>query len=137
VGDDRWLDVITAHATANTFIVSGDQHWSAILRLVYGELLPYVLYEFQTTPLAARVHRVSAQADETVLALDDEHRVFGVFDVDTRVDPPHLEFTLCAVGQACAPHAEPVPVPPVAGTTVPYSVRFVGGPRGVSLASEP
>jgi alkaline phosphatase D len=134
---DAWLDVIAAHGTANTFIVSGDQHWSAVLQLTHGELAPYVLYEFLTTPLHARLHKPPRNPDDSVLALDNTHLVFGVFDVDTRADPPELAFTMCAVGEPCAPHREAAPIYTAEGGTVPHSLRFVGGPRGFTLVREP
>jgi alkaline phosphatase D len=135
---DALLAVLAEHKTANTFIVSGDQHWSAVLKLSPGgELEPYSLYEFQATPLASGERPVPAEPDERVLALDNKHLVFGVFDVDTRTDPPLLDFTMCAVGGPCAPHREPPPSTVARDqATLPYSLFFSGSDRGFVLRAE-
>jgi alkaline phosphatase D len=134
---DAWLAVLAENATPNTFVVSGDQHWSAVIKLMEGEIAPYSLYEFQTTPLGSGKREVPQRNDELVMALDNKHRVFGVFDIDTRHDPPLLDFTLCAVGRACEPHMEPAPQAiDHSSTTVPYSLFFQGGARGFELLSE-
>jgi phosphodiesterase/alkaline phosphatase D-like protein len=128
---DALLDVLVEHATANTFVISGDQHWSAVLELSPGELEPYSLYEFQTTPLGSGLRAAPQDVDQRVIALDNKHQVFGVFDIDTRVDPPRLDFTMCAVNEPCTPHAEPGPQSVDIQTAVlPYSMFFEGGDHG-------
>jgi alkaline phosphatase D len=135
---DALLQVIADHRTPNTFVISGDQHWSAILHMELGDDAPYSLYEFQSTPLGSGIRGAPQRADESVLALDNTHQVFGVFDVDTQVDPPRLEYTLCAVGESCTPHMERPPTElDVTVATVPYSVSFKGSDRGfVMVPSE-
>lgn len=128
---DALLDTIAQNATKNTFIVSGDQHWSAVLHLTPGDVTPYSLYEFQTTPLGAGLRPAPEAPDDTALALDNTHQVFGVFDIDTRTEPPLLDFTLCAAGEPCEPHMEPAPeITGAAAANVPYSVAFEGSARG-------
>jgi phosphodiesterase/alkaline phosphatase D-like protein len=133
---DGWLDFIAARGTRNTIIVSGDQHWSAVLRLSSGQADPYAMYEFQTTPLGSGVRMLPTGKDEGVLTLNNAQQVFGVFDVDTRVDPPVLDFTVCAADRGCIPHEESAPAWTSDGTRVPYTLRFVGGARGFSIVSE-
>jgi alkaline phosphatase D len=128
---DALLKVLVEHATANTFVISGDQHWSAVLKLSPGELEPYSLYEFQTTPLGSGLRAAPQNIDDQVIGLDNKHRVFGLFDIDTRVDPPRLDFTMCAVSEPCDPHAESGPVSVDVNTAVlPYSMFFEGSDRG-------
>lgn len=131
-----WLDTIAAHGTANTIIVSGDQHWSGIIHTTHGEP-PYSLLELQTTPLGSGT-RKAPEGREAIQALDNTHRVFGVFDVDTRAEPPELAFTLCAVGKPCEPHAEPPPRQiRAAAASVPYTLRFRGSDRGFVAVTAP
>jgi alkaline phosphatase D len=131
---DALLEVLADHGTKHTFIISGDQHWSAILHMEAGEDSPYTLYEFQTTPLASGTRFAPDKVNEHVIALDRWHQVFGVFDIDTHVDPPALDFTLCAVGEPCAVHMEPPPTQlDVSEATVPYSIFFEGSERGFEL----
>ena len=137
---DAWLDLLAEHGTENTFVVSGDQHWSAILHMEPGDDVPYSLYEFQCTPLAKTERHGPPRTDGSVVGLDATSRMkLGVFDIDTRVSPPRLDYTLCAVGEPCAPTMEPGPVQlepiidddrtyPVA--TLPYSASFEGSERG-------
>jgi phosphodiesterase/alkaline phosphatase D-like protein len=143
-GNDSWSgfrdereEILAAIATAETnhvIVISGDQHWSAILRLDRGEP-PYSIYEFQATPLGFEERGAPLDVDDRVLALDNTHQVFSVFDIDTRTDLPTIDYTLCAVGQACQPHDEPGPVTGGSVTTVPYSVGFEGRDRGFELVS--
>lgn len=142
-GSDSWrsfadereqiLDAVGEAGTENVLVVSGDQHWSAVLRLDRGAPDSYSVYEFQTTPLAFSERGVPSPVDDTVVALDNTHRVFGVFDVDTRSDPPALVFTLCAVGAECRPGEEPMPDFAAPATVVPYTVRFEGGAAGFRM----
>jgi alkaline phosphatase D len=129
------LDTIAAHGDkATTIILSGDQHWSAVLRNEVGKPARYTVYEFQTTPLGSGLRAAPEKVDDTVLALDNTHRVFGLFDIDTQSEPPRLDFTLCAVGEPCNPHAEPPPRSIDHHTaTVPYSLSFVASDRGLVL----
>lgn len=143
-GQDSWqyfatergeiLDAIVGAGTANVFVISGDQHWSAVLRMDRGAD-PYSVYEFQATPLDFVLRGAPSHIDETVIGLDNKHRTFGVFDIDTSADPPIIDYTLCAVGDPCTPHEETRP-PSGKTSTVPYSVSFVGGDRGLRLASD-
>jgi len=143
-GTDSWagfanereeiLAAIAAEETNHVIAISGDQHWSAILRLDRGEP-PYTIYEFQATPLGFDERGAPLGIDDRVLALDNTHHVFSVFDIDTRADPPTIDYTLCAVGQACRPHDEPGPVTGGSVTTVPYTVGFEGRNRGFELVS--
>jgi phosphodiesterase/alkaline phosphatase D-like protein len=131
---DALLAVIAENETANTFIVSGDQHWSAVLRIAHDALEDYSLYEFQSTPIGSGERPAPEEPDETVIGLDNQQNVFAVFDVDTRADPPTLDFTMCGVNANCSPHTEPAPVTSeVSHTTLPYSLHFRGGPAGFSL----
>jgi alkaline phosphatase D len=131
---DALLAVLADHGTEHTFIISGDQHWSAILHMEVGLDSPYTLYEFQTTPLGSGLRGAPEQVNIHVIAMDNTHQVFGVFDVDTHVDPPALDFTLCAVGEPCAPQMEPPPSQQdISVGTVPYSVFFEGSERGFTL----
>jgi len=128
------LDAIAAHGEKTTIILSGDQHWSAVLRNGVGKPERYTVYEFQTTPLGSGLRPAPEKLNDSVLALDNTHRVFGLFDIDTRSDPPRLDFTLCAVGAPCKPHAEPAPRSIDQHTaTIPYSISFVASDRGFVL----
>lgn len=143
-GNDSWqgftaerteiLGIIAELSTRNAMVISGDQHWSAVLSIEHGDQERYKLYEFQATPLGFTERGAPASIDETVIALDNTHQVFGVFDVDTSVEPPALDYTLCAVGSPCSPGMEPPP--PRSGlATIPYALRFEGGPRGLRLVT--
>lgn len=128
------LDAIATHGKKTTFIVSGDQHWSAVLRNTVDKPARYTVYEFQTTPLGSGLRPAPEKTNDSVLALDNTHLVFGLFDIDTQVEPPRMDFTLCAVGKACKPHAEPPPRSIDHHTaTVPYSLSFVASDRGFVL----
>jgi alkaline phosphatase D len=143
-GSDSWsafsnereeiLDAIATDGTNHVVVISGDQHWSAILRLDRGEPL-YSIYEFQATPLAYDERGAPHDVDERVVALDSTHQVFSVFDIDTRADPPTIDYTLCAVSETCRPHHESGPVTSGSVTTVPYTVGFEGRDRGFELVS--
>lgn len=131
------LDAIAANPRVTTFIISGDQHWSAVLRIEHKGDAPYTIYEYQTTPLGAGTRPAPERIDERVLALDNGHRVFGVFDIDTRAEPPTLDFTICAVGAPCAPHGEPAPRSTGPHSAVlPYSAHFIATSRGFALTPE-
>jgi len=128
------LAAIAAHGEKATIILSGDQHWSAVLRNTVDKPARYTVYEFQTTPLGSGLRPAPEKVNDSVLALDNTHRVFGLFDIDTRSDPPRLDFTLCAVGEPCNPHNEPPPrsIDPQTAT-VPYSLSFVTSDGGFVL----
>lgn len=147
-GTDSWIGFSTERNeilaaihdadTRNLLVISGDQHWSALLRTDAGASNPYAVYEFQTTPLAFNTRAAPSSADSTVLALDNTHQVFGVFDIDTQPALPTIDFTLCAVGAACDPQHEPAPKSTGPTTaTVPYSTRLTGGPHGLTLLPAP
>jgi alkaline phosphatase D len=144
-GDDSWISFLIERNeilaaihdmdTPNVMVISGDQHWSAVLRTDYGTPSAYSIYEFQTTPLAFSERGAPTGPDSTVTALDNTHRVFGVFDLDTRVDPPTVDFTLCAVGAPCSPGQEPLPATRGATTNVPYHLQLKGGAHGFHMES--
>jgi alkaline phosphatase D len=133
---DEILEAIAVNRPENLFVVSGDQHWSAVIRLDHDSAVPYTVYEFQATPLAFAERGAPDTTSDAVLALDNNHRVFGVFDVDTLANPPQLHYSLCVVGTACDPHQEPYPSVRDGATTVPYSVHFEGTADGFRLLNE-
>jgi len=132
---DALLAVLADNLTPNTFIVSGDQHWSAVLKFTHNDLDErYSLYEFQTTPLGSGERDAPNNANENITGLDNKHQVFGVFDIDTRQDPPLLDFTMCAVGRPCEPHTEPPPESiDVDTASLPYTLFFEGGANGFEM----
>jgi alkaline phosphatase D len=143
-GSDSWTafstereEILTAIAdegTSHVIVISGDQHWSAIMRLDRGDP-PYSIYEFEATPIGFDERVAPMEADDRLLALDNTHHVFSVFDIDTRTSPPTIDYTLCAVGEACRPHDEAGPVTSGSSTTVPYTVGFEGRDFGFELVS--
>ena len=111
-------------------LITGDQHWSAVFRyeVASEQGTPYVLYEFMPTPLAFEVGSASTESSVEILARDDDHLVFGVVDIDTSVDVPRIDFTLCAVDETCEPHEHATPATAFDGEgeeeTVPFTVRL-------------
>lgn len=144
-GHDSWssfsteredvFDILAETGTKNAFVISGDQHWSAVIRNAHGDLDPYTLYEFQATPLASGERPAPLRRDAGLLALDNTHNCFAVFDVDTMSDPVELTYTLCAVGAPCRPGEEGFPISPtdLAMTELPYTLRFRGSAHGFEL----
>jgi alkaline phosphatase D len=129
------FDIIAESGTRNAIVISGDQHWSAVIRNDHGDIDPYALFEFQATPIASGERDATMRRDEALLALDNRHNVFAVFDVDTTVEPIELTYTLCAVGAPCRPGEEDSPISPTqeALTEIPYTMQFRGGARGFEL----
>ena len=86
------LDFIRDQAIPGVVLLSGDQHWSGVFKLSAAE--PYPLYEFLPTPLAINNRAAPDDAHPEILFLEDQHRVVGLFDVDTTVSPATLLFRL-------------------------------------------
>jgi alkaline phosphatase D len=115
-GDDAWnsfarereeiFSYIDEHRIDDVLLIAGDQHWSGVFEYDRPD---YRLFEFEPTPLSKGRAPASTAESSEILARDDDHFVFGVVDIDTRVDPATIDLTLCAAGAPCAPGAEPAP----------------------------
>jgi alkaline phosphatase D len=124
---DQVLGFIATRTRAPVILVSGDQHWSAVFRFVrHG----YTFYEFLPTPVSKNRASAYAGPSDEILARDDDNFVFGVLDIDTRLEPPQVALTLCAQGKPCQPGEEPEPTTglDVMGDAedVPFTVRLGG-----------
>ena len=116
---------IAEHAVDNVLLISGDQHWSAIF---VEERHGHRFFEFLPTPLSKTRASSPTAPSSQIVARDDDHFVFGVVDIDTRIQPATIDLTLCAEGLSCSPGEEPDPgsaldQPPEADN-VPFTIHL-------------
>ncbi|HEX7480745.1 MAG TPA: alkaline phosphatase D family protein [Polyangiales bacterium] len=126
-GDDAWrgfkhereeiLSFIAERGIPNVLILSGDQHWSGLFKLVRGAPA-YTFYEFEPTPLSKSAAKAPGMIGGDIVAEFGGDFVYGVVDVDTVSKPPRVDLTLCRTKVACRPGSEPAPVDGVAPFTV-------------------
>lgn len=107
----RIIDTIYDNGVEGVVIISGDQHWSTIVRNTYRDP-PLVIYELEPTPLAFRTGNVSTSSDPSILFRDGDHNAYGVVDIDTTQSPATIKLTVCAVDLPCRPGEEPPPSTP-------------------------
>lgn len=97
-GQDNWnnfqneraeiFDLIRDHCIPGVVLLTGDQHWAGMFRLPYAQ--PIQLYEFMPNPLAVPLRPMTESSDPEILFKDNTKLVYGLFDVDTTVQPPRL-----------------------------------------------
>jgi alkaline phosphatase D len=102
------FDFIVRHRIDNVLLLSGDQHWGAIFKLVRGDTR-YAFYEFQATPLSKSPKSAPDVHGDDVVAVFGGDTLYGVVDVDTRPASASVSLTLCRGVQPCAAGAEPEP----------------------------
>lgn len=135
-GEDSWngyayeraalLAEIGSLTAGRALLVTGDQHWSGVFALPSSATGP-TLFELMPTPVAQHNRLAPLLSSPDVLAIDDDHRVYAVIDVDTTRDPAELVYTLCDADAGCSPGEEPPPSgrdQPAASDDVPYTLFF-------------
>ena len=88
------FEAITSAGVEGVFLLSGDQHWAGVFKLDIGG--EYPLYEFMPTPLAINNRTAPTCVNDSpqIIFKEDERRYFGLFQVDTTVEPASLNFKL-------------------------------------------
>ncbi len=97
-GQDNWnnfqneraeiFDLIRDHCIPGVMLLTGDQHWAGMFRLPYAQ--PIELYEFMPNPLAVPLRPMTKSNDPEILFKDNTRHAYGLFDIDTTVQPPRL-----------------------------------------------
>ena len=97
-GNDSWfgfqterqeiLDFIRAEGICGVVLLSGDQHWSAVMRL--DQAAPYSLYELSPTPLGNTTRTKTAHTGPDILFADDASKVYGFVIADSTVEPARV-----------------------------------------------
>jgi phosphodiesterase/alkaline phosphatase D-like protein len=130
------LSEIQTATDGQTMLVTADQHWSGVFKIDAGGDQP--LYEVMPTPVAIANRLAPVLTSPDVLASDDDHRVYGVIDIDTTETPATLVYTLCDADVPCHPGDEPTPTTPLdipgPDDNVPYTFRFTVTPAGLVVA---
>ena len=103
---DQLIAFLEHEKVDNVIMLSGDQHWTAVVRHDHKKTR---FYEFEATPLTKGVGKASTDDTKDILARDDDNNVFGVVDIDTTVTPATIAFTACASGKPCKPGEEKAP----------------------------
>jgi alkaline phosphatase D len=83
------LDFIERSAIPGVVILSGDQHWSSLVRLD-----PFPVWEFNATPLAQYVQVGSPASDPRLVLSYNAGTAFGLVEVDTRGPRPRISFNV-------------------------------------------
>jgi alkaline phosphatase D len=112
----RILDTVYDNGVEGVVIISGDQHWSTIVRNTSGDP-PLVIYELEATPLAVNNRNATSSTDPSILFRDHDHGAYGVVAIDTTVSPATIKLTVCAVDLPCRPGQEPPPSTPLQAPT--------------------
>ena len=81
------LDYVRQHALSGVVILSGDQHWSSLVRHD-----PYNVWEFNATPLAQAVIPPPPTDDPRLVFAYSASPAFGIVDVDTTRPVPTMTF---------------------------------------------
>ncbi len=100
-GSDSWyvgfnnersqiFDHIRYEGIGGVVLISGDQHWSGAFKLDAAP--PYSFYEFQPTPGGIGNRGEPTTTDPQVLYKNDDYKGFGMFTVDTSVEPATLHY---------------------------------------------
>lgn len=94
-GNDSWfgyqaerqeiLDYIRSHHVCGVVLLSGDQHWSGVMRL--DQAPPYHFYELSPTPLGNTVRTKTTDVGPDILFKDDASRVYGLVTADSTIIP--------------------------------------------------
>ncbi len=97
-GQDNWnnyqheraeiFNLIRDHCIGGVVLLTGDQHWTGMFKLPYAE--PVQLYEFMPNPLAVPLRPMTDSTDPAILYKDNTKLIYGLFDVDTTVQPPRI-----------------------------------------------
>ena len=97
-GNDSWfgyqterqeiLDFIRANHICGVVLLSGDQHWSGVMRL--DQAPPYQFYELSPTPLGNSVRSKTADTGSDILFKDDSSRVYGFVTADSTTTPARV-----------------------------------------------
>ena len=83
------LGTIQERGIGGVVILSGDQHWSSLVRHD-----PYGIWEFNATPLAQSVDTASLPNDPRLVLGYNSSPAFGIVDVDTRGAVPTMTFSV-------------------------------------------
>lgn len=97
-GQDNWnnfqderaeiFNLIRDHCIPGVILLTGDQHWAGVFKLPYAQ--PIALYEFMPNPLAVPLRPMTKANGPDILFKDNTRLVYGLFDIDTTVQPPRL-----------------------------------------------
>jgi phosphodiesterase/alkaline phosphatase D-like protein len=103
-GNDSWfgfqserqeiLDYIRSHHVCGVVLLSGDQHWSGVMRL--DQAPPYQFYELSPTPLGNSVRTKTTDVGPDILFKDDASRVYGLVTADSAATPARVTFEIYA-----------------------------------------
>lgn len=83
------LEFIGANNITGVVILSGDQHWSSLVRHD-----PYDVWEFNATPLAQQVRTNHQRSAPGLSIVYDASPAFGIIDVDTKSPNPAITFSV-------------------------------------------
>lgn len=96
-GDDSWVgytaerdeifDYIGDNDISSVVLLSGDQHWSIMVRHDRSATGDDYIYEFGVSPLTAQLRTKTSSVDPSILWKYDGGRAFGLVMVDTSVSP--------------------------------------------------
>jgi hypothetical protein len=97
-GSDSWfgfqterqeiLDYVRSHHICGVVLLSGDQHWSGVMRL--DQAPPYHFYELSPTPLGNSVRTKTTDTGPDILFKDDSSQVYGFVTADSTANPPRV-----------------------------------------------
>jgi phosphodiesterase/alkaline phosphatase D-like protein len=97
-GNDSWvayqterqeiLDFIRTNHICGVVLISGDQHWSGVMRL--DQAPPYHFYELSPTPLGNSVRQMTTDTGPDILFKDDSSQVYGFVTADSTVTPARV-----------------------------------------------
>lgn len=101
-GNDSWfgfqterqeiLDFIRANHICGVVLLSGDQHWSGVMRL--DQAPPYQLYELSPTPLGNSIRTKTTDTGSDILFKDDSSQVYGFVTADSTATPARVTFEI-------------------------------------------
>ncbi len=119
------LDYVRDHRVPGVILLSGDEHWTAVLKLA-----PWDLYELAPTPLAGFSGAATDEDSPEVLFKLGQTAVFGSVTIDTTVCPASLDFKVVdAFGKVRyeLPLTEAEINAPIAATTADYCTASQAG----------
>lgn len=87
---DALFAFLAAESVGNVILLSGDQHWPAVVRHDLGG--GKSVHELQCTPVAAFARAPSTSGDPSLLYVGDGSPGFGRLDVDARTATPTVRF---------------------------------------------
>ncbi|HYV19528.1 MAG TPA: alkaline phosphatase D family protein [Verrucomicrobiae bacterium] len=97
-GNDSWvayqterqeiLDFIRTNHICGVVLISGDQHWSGVMRL--DQAPPYHFYELSPTPLGNTLRTKTTDTGPDILFKDDSSQVYGFVTADSTANPARV-----------------------------------------------